>query len=122
MLKLTTVFTYLTIFAASTVAATDNVANKQQFQSDYQLTSGPLSIYNISPTSASPYDLFSDFSWRDRVSLRNIDLGICLIETPNFELGVQGGNRLGRDQSNETTLKGLRRSTSPYWRLLFLKL
>ena len=107
MLKLTTVFAYLTIFAASTVAATDNVANKQHPRSDYNLTSGPLSIYNISPTSASPYDLFSDFSWRDRVSLRNIDLGISLIETPNFELGVQGGNRLGRDQSNETTLKGL---------------
>jgi outer membrane protein len=108
MFRSTTVFAYLTILAASTVGAADFVAKKEHTRSDYNLTSGPLSIYNISPAPASSFDLFSDVSWRDRVSLRDIDVGISVIETPNFDLGVQGGNRLGREQNSEATLKGLR--------------
>jgi outer membrane protein len=108
MFRLTTVFAYLIIFVASTVGAAGFVAKKEQAQSDYNLTSSPLPIYNISPAPASPFGLFSDFSWRDRVSLRNIDVGMSVIETPNFDVGVQGGNRLGRERSSEATLKGLR--------------
>ncbi|MCP4406306.1 MAG: MipA/OmpV family protein [Gammaproteobacteria bacterium] len=42
-----------------------------------------------------------DLAWNERFNMRNTSLGASLIDTPNFEMGMQGGLRMGRFDSSE---------------------
>lgn len=42
-----------------------------------------------------------DLSWNEHLNMRNTSLGASLIDTPNFEMGMQGGLRMGRFNSGD---------------------
>ncbi|MEN8131156.1 MAG: MipA/OmpV family protein [Pseudomonadota bacterium] len=42
-----------------------------------------------------------DLAWNKRFNMRNTSLGASLIDTPNFEMGMQGGLRMGRFNRSE---------------------
>jgi outer membrane scaffolding protein for murein synthesis (MipA/OmpV family) len=48
-----------------------------------------------------------DLAWNERLHQRDSTLGASIVDTPNFELGLQGGQRLGRYEQSEQTLSGL---------------
>lgn len=45
-----------------------------------------------------------DLTWNERFNMRNTSLGASLIDTPNFEMGMQGGLRMGGFNRSEAEL------------------
>lgn len=52
-------------------------------------------------------DSREDPTWKDELFLRRFSIGLNVIDTPSFEMGVQGGQRAGHDRYTETTPLGV---------------
>jgi len=63
-----------------------------------------ISLRNDVYDSGSLTGPLKDFTWKNRLHMRDTSLGASIIDVPNFEMGMQGGFRESRMEDNDTEI------------------
>lgn len=108
MAKLTTIVGFVTVMGIKTAGAAEPTASwwAESLPEGAPFVELP-GMQSVLVGRVSVPNFLTGLSENESLYPRNITVGISVINTPSFELGLQSGHRLGRDTHDEAVLQGL---------------